>query len=100
MKQYDVAAETVLDEIFEYLAVRKDCSMDFSFTSEDDMDNNEAMRVFLEDHDLLENVAEDLGKMVFLDHDEYNFQVVVESEGQGDFYSHGIYVFVNDGDKR
>jgi len=84
---------TTIQEIFSTIDTDPSTHLDYSFSSENDMDNIESMRDFLESHDLEEYVSEDLGTLVTLDHPEYDFKVAVTSEGLGDFFSHGIYVF-------
>lgn len=66
---------------------------DYSFETDYDLNNNEAMQEFLDDYDFGEYVAEDHGTMVYLTHPDYDFPLVVVSEGLGDFFSHGITVF-------
>ena len=83
---------STINEIFEKIAADKTEEFDFSYEG-DDMDNNESMQFFLEDYDLGNYVYEDDGTHVILTHPDYDFPVVVVSEGNGDFFSHGIYVF-------
>lgn len=79
-----------IDEMFEAIKKNANEEFDFSFLSNDDLDNVEAMTQFLEESGLEDNVAEDDGTMVFLSHESYGFRIVVESFGLGDFYHHGI----------
>lgn len=81
---------TTINEMF--AAIEKDQTeeFEFNFTSENDLDNIDAMGHFLEESGFEDYVSEDDGTMVFLSHDEYDFRVVIESFGLGDFYTHGI----------
>lgn len=83
---------SVIDEIFEQLQ-DKDQHLDYSFSSDEDLNNVESMRVFLADYDLENNVYGDDGTLVVLFHDDYDFHVVVESYGGGDFFSHVIVAY-------
>jgi len=83
------------DEIFEAFENNAEEEFYHSFRTDEDLNNIEAMRVFLEEWDLTENVSEDDGTMVFLTHEEYDFEIVVESYGEGDFYSHGTVIYRN-----
>ena len=74
-----------VNEVFESFKNDKSNELYYSFKTEEDLNNIEAMRVFLEDHD---------GTMVFLFHDDYDFKLIVESFGEGDFFSHGIVVYL------
>lgn len=84
---------TTAHEIFSNLDNTPTDVLDFSFTSETDLDNHAAMAVFLEERDLGKYVEEDNGTMVWLSHPDYNFPVFVESVGGGDFFTHTITVF-------
>lgn len=84
---------TTAHEIFSTLDKTPEGDFDFSFTSETDLDNHAAMAVFLEEHDLGEYVEKDYGTMVWLFHPDYNFPVLVESTGGGDFFTHIIAAF-------
>lgn len=83
-----------VNEVFESFKNDKSNELYYSFKTEEDLNNIEAMRVFLEDHELENNVSEDDGTMVFLFHDDYDFKLIVESFGEGDFFSHGIVVYL------
>ncbi len=83
-----------IDEIFETLSANKDDDLDYSYHSDNDMDNIESMNKFLEENSLGDYISEYDGTMVFLKHPDYNFEAVVTSSGLGDFFSHGIYVAV------
>lgn len=78
--------------VFEMISIDEDASFDFSFHTEKDLDNIQAMYVFLEENGLEEYVSEDDGTLVFLEHEAYDFEVAVRSSGLGDFFSHGIYM--------
>lgn len=84
----------LLNEMFEALAANKDEELDYSYHSDKDMDNIESMHKFLENYGLEDYVKMDDGTMVFLEHPDYDFEVVINSSGLGDFFSHGIYVTV------
>lgn len=84
---------STINEIFTTLAADKTEELDFSFETEFDLNNSEAMSHFLADYDLEQHVHDDEGTTVILQHEEYDFPVVVVSEGLGDFFSHGIFVF-------
>lgn len=85
----------VLDEIYAYLIERPSCSMDFSFDTEEALENSEAMGVFLERHELHAYVVRNLGSMVFLSHPAHDMQIIIESDGHGDDHSHTITVYMN-----
>lgn len=88
--------DRTIEDIFAEIAANKNAEYDFSFTSENDMDNIEAMRTFVYDNDLEDYILEDDGTHVFLHHDDYDFTVSIVSEGLGDFFSHGIYMIRTD----
>jgi len=60
-----------------------------------DMDNIESMDYFL---DCLEveacHIVADEGTQVILEHPNFNFQLVIDSGGLGDFFSHGFDVSI------
>jgi len=56
------------------------------------MDNNKSMEYFLEYSNILPDYIEDnYGTQVILKHPDYQYNIVIDSGGLGDFYSH-IYV--------
>lgn len=64
----------------------------YSFKTEQDYDNIESMRFWLDENSLEEYVIEDEGTLVILQDPSTNAEYVVESYGEGDFFSHGISV--------
>lgn len=53
------------------------------------MDNVESLHYFLGMLGLIsDNVVEDLGTLVYLKHDEYDFEIAISSSGLGDEFSH------------
>lgn len=69
--------------------------IEYSFTTEKDLNNIESMGYWIEENDLEELVTEDDGTLVFLLDPETKTKFSVESYGQGDFFSHGIFVKVH-----
>ena len=80
---------TFADELFDSVADDPSGAA-YDFASEQDMDNIESMRHFIEENDLEDFVKEDDGTAVVLEHPEYGFYVGLDSYGLGDFFSHGI----------
>ena len=81
----------MVKEIFE-LCAQNSSGSEYGFTSEKDLNNIEAMQVWIEENGLEDFVVEDDGTLLFLEHPDYGFQVAVESYGLGDFFTHGISV--------
>lgn len=67
--------------------------LDFSYESEDDLNNIEAMSRFIEENNLSDYIIEDYGTLVILKYEGYDsFLVAITSEGLGDFFNHGIFM--------
>ena len=63
----------------------------------DDMNNNESMRWFVNYVDIsTDNIVEDFGTEIILQHEDFNFKLAVDSHGLGDFYSHAFVVSIVD----
>lgn len=80
-----------IKEIFEEVKLNGEYQYDFD--TEDDLDNVLSMNEFLECHleyDEDNNVEVYDGTQVIFKHDDYNFKIVADSGGRGDFYSHKI----------
>ena len=55
------------------------------------MDNNQSMQHFIECVGIpTENIEDDEGTQIVVSHEDYNFKIVIDSGGLGDFYSHGF----------
>ena len=55
----------------------------------EDMDNIESMNYFLDILDINGDlIEEDYGTQVVLKHPDYDYKIVIDSGGLGDFYSH------------
>ncbi|MEE3956192.1 hypothetical protein [Peribacillus frigoritolerans] len=55
------------------------------------MDNNESLTHFIECVVITTDYIQgDLGTKITLIHSEYDKRIVIDSEGLGDFYSHGF----------
>lgn len=56
-----------------------------------DLDNIEAMKLFIESVGIpSENIVIDDGTQAFISYPNYDYLVVIDSGGLGDFYSHGF----------
>lgn len=54
-----------------------------------DMDNNQSMQHFLECISVADdNIVDDAGTQVIIQHKDYDFKLVIDSGGLGDFFSH------------
>lgn len=64
------------------------------------MDNIESMSFFL---DLIgceiDDIVEDMGTLVVLVNKNYDFKIVIESHGLGDFYSHAFEAYIHEDDQ-
>ena len=61
------------------------------------MNNNESMRWFVNYVDIsTDNIVEDFGTEIILQHEDFNFKLAVDSHGLGDFYSHAFVVSIVD----
>jgi hypothetical protein len=55
------------------------------------MDNNQSMQHFAECVGIpTENIENDEGTQIVVSHEDYNFKIVIDAGGLGDFYSHGF----------
>ncbi len=60
-----------------------------------EMDNIESMYFFLEHVGVTaENIEEDSGTQVILKHPEFDYKLVIDAGGLGDFHSHGYDVSI------
>lgn len=84
-----------VDEIFEYLTEHPSCEMDFSFSSLEPLTDAKVLRTFVESHHLQEYVMYYHEKMSCLAHPNYDFHVIIESDEQGDEFTHGVILYVN-----
>lgn len=58
-----------------------------------EMDNNVSMNYFLEYIECpIDYIVEDLGTQVTIQNPNFDFKVVIDSGGLGDFFSHGFVV--------
>lgn len=55
-----------------------------------DMDNIESMQLFIECVGLENHIALNDGTQVTFYHPDFNYHIVIDSGGLGDFYSHGF----------
>ena len=56
-----------------------------------EMDNNQSMNYFIECVGIPEdNIEDDYGTQIVVVHEDYNFRIVIDSGGLGDFFSHGF----------
>lgn len=78
------------EDLFHLMKENKDSVLQFSFHTEEDLDNYESMALWLESNGLDDFVIEDEQSLVVLEHPDFDFQIDVQSYGEGDFYSHGI----------
>ena len=55
------------------------------------MDNNQSMQHFIEWVGIpSEKIEDDEGTQIVVSHEDYNFKIVIDAGGLGDFYSHGF----------
>jgi len=55
------------------------------------MDNNQSMQHFIECVGIpTENIEYDEGTQIVVSNEDYNFKIVIDASGLGDFYSHGF----------
>lgn len=55
------------------------------------MDNNQSMEHFIEAAGIPnENIENNEGTQIVVSHEDYNYKIVIDSGGLGDFYSHGF----------
>ena len=55
------------------------------------MDNNQSMQHFIECVGIpAENIEDNEGTQIVVSHEDYNFKIVIDAGGLGDFYSHGF----------
>lgn len=86
--------------MFQQLREQRHLTLDYSFTSLEPLNPVEALHMFLDECNVECDVDADLGSLVFFTCEDYDFQIVIEAGDQGDCYTHGIYVYVNDGDPK
>lgn len=77
-------------ELFQLIEDHKEEGLQFSFETEEDLNNYEAMGLWIEANGLDEFVTSDEQSLVYLKHPDFEFEVAVNSYGEGDFFSHGI----------
>ncbi len=89
IKTYEVPSS--IKELFE----NKEASYRIIDYTIQEMDNIESMCYFLEYVGIpAENIEEDSGTQVILKHPEFDYKLVIDSGGLGDFYSHGYDVSI------
>jgi hypothetical protein len=55
------------------------------------MDNNKSMEHFIECVGIPnENIEKNEGTQIVVSHEDYNYKIVIDAGGLGDFYSHGF----------
>lgn len=60
-----------------------------------EMDNIQSMNYFLNYIDFpCEDIVEDYGTQVVLQHEDFDYKIVIDSGGLGDFFSHGFDVSI------
>ena len=92
MTEHDIPAS--VEELFEL------GENSYSIVSYDrEMDNIESLAYFLDEIGAGPWVEEDFGTQVRLAHPGFTYELVIDSGGLGDFYSHGYDVHVEYGNK-
>lgn len=87
--------DMTLEQIFEEFSKNPKSSLEHSFQSDEDLDNNAAMSRLVEENDLEGQVIEDLGTLITLSLEGFNFEIVIESYGLGSFFEHGFSIYRN-----
>ena len=64
------------------------------------MDNVQSLRWFIDNVGIhSDNIAEDLGTQLVVSHPEFDYKLVIDSYGGGDFHSHRFAVSLFEGTK-
>lgn len=84
-------------ELFKLMEDNRGSTLEFSFYTEEELDNYESMAHWLEANGLDEFVIEDEKSLVVLKHPNFEFEIEVQSYGEGDFHDHGISCAIIEG---